>query len=211
MADASSMSFIPSLEKRAIRFTDGTHIVGLYTHEDRLLSSVIPFFAEGLRTNNRCFYAASPRTVGLVKKHLHEAGIDVDEALAREQLVVVSDKDLLLDGKKFNPEFLVELYRADIERAIIEGWKHVRATAEMSWLIENVDGRDAILYYEALSTKLFNNTDKVHALCQYNTARMSGLEIIELLKIHPWALIDDRIGKNPFWIDPSPDDYQTSN
>jgi hypothetical protein len=36
---------------------------------------------------------------------------------------------------------------------------------------------------------------------------MSRAEIIELLKIHPWALIDNRIGKNPFWIDPSPKMY----
>ena len=37
---------------------------------------------------------------------------------------------------------------------------------------------------------------------------MSGAEIIELLKIHPWPLIDNRVGENPFWIDPRPEEYK---
>ena len=105
----------------------------------------------------------------------------------------------------------LNLYREDVDRALSEGWKHVRATAEMSWLIEGKPGRDGILYYEALSTELFNNTDKVHALCQYNTARMSGSEIVELLKIHPWALLDGRVGENPYWINPAPASYAPEN
>jgi len=195
------------LEERPIRFDDGTHMVGLYTVEDNILKAVIPFFAEGLKAGDRCFYAAAPETIARVKTALPEEGIDVEEAVEKGQLVLLDDKTPLLKDGRFEPRYLVELYRADVDRALAEGWKHVRATAEMSWLIDGEEGRDQILYYEALSTELFNTTDKVHALCQYNTARMSGSEIIELLKIHPWALLDGRIGENPYWVDPEPAGY----
>ena len=196
------------LEKRPIKFTDGTHMVGIYTVEDNILEAVVPFFADGLRKEERCFYAASPETIGRVREALNREGIHVDEANEKGQLLLLADKEPLLQDGKFDATFLVELYRTDIAQALQDGWKHVRATAEMSWLIEGKEGRNQILYYEALSTKLFNHTEKVHALCQYNTARMSGAEIIELLKIHPWTLIDNRVGKNPFWIDPRPEEYK---
>jgi len=192
---------------RPVRFSDGTHMVGLYTMEDNILAAVIPFFVEGLRGNDRCFYAASPRTMDRVKKALGEAGIDVAAAEQSGQLVLLDRKEPLLKDGRFDPAHLVELYRSDVDAALAAGWDHVRATAEMSWLIEGTPGREGILYYEALSTALFNKTEKVHALCQYRTDRMTGAEIVELLKIHPWALIEGRIGENPFWIDPEPATY----
>jgi len=195
------------LKNRPVHFSDGSHMVGIYTVEENMINAVAPFFAEGIRNGERCFYGASPQIISNVRKALSAEGINVDGAAEKGQLVLLDKKEPLLKDGKFDAAYLVELYRNDVDQAIKDGWKHVRATAEMSWLIEGEDGRDNILYYEALSTRLFNNTDKVHAICQYNTARMSGAEIIELLKIHPWALIDNRIGKNPFWIDPSPDMY----
>ncbi|MEA1928876.1 MAG: MEDS domain-containing protein [Candidatus Auribacterota bacterium] len=57
-------------EERPIRFTDGTHIVGIYTREDNILNAVIPFFVEGMEEGDRCFYAASPETIIRVKKAL---------------------------------------------------------------------------------------------------------------------------------------------
>ncbi|MDP8235833.1 MAG: MEDS domain-containing protein [Candidatus Erginobacter occultus] len=195
---------------RPVRFSDGTHMVGLYTMEDSILSAVVPFFAAGLRGNDRCFYGASPETIARVRTALAEEGIDVAAAEDSGQLVLLGRKEPMLKDGRFDPAHLVELYRSDIEAALAAGWSHVRATAEMSWLIEGTPGREEILYYEALSTELFNKTEKVHALCQYRTDRMSGAEIVELLKIHPWALFEGRIGENPFWIDPEPEVYRPS-
>lgn len=206
--EPAGQSMFP-MQKRPIHFSDGTHMVGIYTIEDNILDAIIPFFIEGLKKNDKCFYAASPATITRVRKGLTDNGIDVKKAQETGQLVLLEEKAPLLNEGRFDPQYLVELYRCDIDDALEKGWDHLRATAEMSWLIEGVPGRESILYYEALSTELFNNTEKVHALCQYNTSRMSGHEIIELIKIHPWALLDNRIGENPFWIDPEPDDYLT--
>jgi len=195
---------------RPVRFSDGTHMVGLYTMEDSILAAVVPFFAEGLRGNDRCFYGASPETIARVRTALAEEGIDVAAAEESGQLVLLDQKEPLLKDGRFDPAHLVEIYRADVDAALAAGWDHVRATAEMSWLLEGTPGREEILYYEALSTELFNKTEKVHALCQYRTDRMTGAEIVELLKIHPWALIEGRIGENPYWIDPEPETYRPS-
>jgi len=208
MEVSKKMNGFERLEKRPIKFTDGTHMVGIYTVQENILSAIIPFFSEGLKANDRCFYAASPEIISKVAYRLKDNGIDVDQAIKKSQLILLNEKNPLLRDGKFDARFLVELYRNDIENAIKDGWNHVRATADMSWLINGEEGREQILYYEALSTELFNKTEKVHALCQYNTALMNGNEIIELLKIHPWALIDNRLGENPFWIDPEPESYR---
>lgn len=202
------MGGLDHLKKRPIKFTDGTHMVGIYTVQENILNAVIPFFAEGLKANDRCFYAAAPEIIAKVAGALKKQGIDVEQAVQKDQLVLLNEKAPLLKDGKFDAKYLVDLYRQDIDNALKEGWDHVRATADMSWLIDGDEGREGILYYEALSTELFNDTEKVHALCQYNTALMSGQEIIELLKIHPWALIDNRLGENPFWIDPDPETYR---
>jgi len=208
MEVSKKMNGFERLEKRPIKFTDGTHMVGIYTVQENILSAIIPFFSEGLKANDRCFYAASPEIISKVAYRLKDNGIDVDQAIKKSQLILLNEKNPLLRDGKFDARFLVELYRNDIDNAIKDGWNHVRATADMAWLINGEEGREQILYYEALSTKLFNKTEKVHALCQYNTALMNGNEIIELLKIHPWALIDNRLGENPFWIDPEPESYR---
>lgn len=195
------------MDTRPIQFSDGSHMVGLYTSEDHVLKAIVPFFVDGLKSNNYCFYAAPESTLFKVKTSLSNAGINVDQALEAGQLGLSSDKEPLLKDGRFEPDFLVDLWRGNTDQALKDGWDHIRATAEMSWLVDGVRGREDLLYYEALSTDLFNDTDKIHALCQYNTARMKGAEIVELLKIHPWALMDGQIGENPFWINPKPEEY----
>ena len=191
-----------------ISFADGSHIVALYTDEEKLLKSLIPFFAEALLNGEKCVYGAPESTLEKVKNELTKSGVPVQECLNREQLLLISDKEPFLNHGRFDARFLVDAHSALIKQALEEGYTHIRATVEMSWLIEGVPGgHEQLLKYEALSNELFNNTDKVHAICQYNNARLNGTQIVELMKIHPTALIDGQLSVNPFFTDPSPDYY----
>ncbi|MCT4660763.1 MAG: MEDS domain-containing protein [Tissierellales bacterium] len=192
----------------SFKVSDGSHIVALYTDDEALIKAIVEFFADGLRKNEVCVYGASKETIEKVKFAFQREGIDVNKYIEKEQLYLFDDREVFLLNGKFEPNHMLKCHKNLISGSFKKGFERARVTLEMTWVIDGVPGGEDILKYEALSNSYFNNTDRINAICQYNNAKLSGNQIVELMKIHPSTLLDQDVSANPYFTDPKVEDYE---
>jgi hypothetical protein len=99
------------------------------------------------------------------------------------------------------------MHQALITRFLQEGWQTVRAVIEMRWLTgSEVALPEPLLTYEAAADAIFTFQHRPSvALLQYDAAAHPGELVVELLKLHPIAIIGTRLKRNPYYV--SGDDF----
>jgi hypothetical protein len=132
---------------------------------------------------------------------LRKAGVDVEAMMQSGQLVFISDRDSLLVGKRFDSYHLLSTHQTFIAQALREGWKAVRISMDMTWLTADIATPEQILKYEAASDAVFTfQNAPIIALMHYDYSKLPGLLVVELLKLHPIAVVGKFIKRNPYYL-----------
>jgi hypothetical protein len=180
----------------------GLHICQLYNQANEVSQTAGAFLRDGLRSADKCYLAGHAARLAETRKLLRAGRIDVDAAIERQQLQLVDDREELLNNGRFDPYHLLSTHQALIARAMNEGWQAVRAAIDMGWLTQGVSTPEQILKYEAASDAVFTFQSRpIVALLQYNYAELPGELVVELLKLHPIAVVGRFIKRNPYYVD----------
>ena len=180
----------------------GLHICQFYNQANEIIHTAAPLMRDGLRAQDKCFFAAPQARLDEVRKALRASHIDVDEATASGQLVLLGDRTELLKEGRFDPYHLLSTHQALIARSLGEGWQTVRAVIDMGWLANEVATPEQLLKYEAAADAVFTFQSRpIVALLQYNYSELPGELVVELLKIHPIAVVGKFIKRNPYYVD----------
>ena len=183
------------------RIRPGLHICQLYNQRDELTQTTAALLRDGLRGSDKCYFAGSAQRVADLRKLLRAGHFDVEGALASGQLQLCEERDELLREGRFDPYHLLSTHLALIARALNEGWQKVRAVIDMGWLAQEVATPEQLLKYEAASDAVFTFQGRpIVALLQYNYAELPGEVVVELLKLHPIAVVGRFIKRNPYYV-----------
>jgi hypothetical protein len=186
---------------RRERIRPGLHICQFYDQPSEISQTAAPFLRDGLRAKDKCFLAAPAQRIEEVRRALRAAHVDTDGAIARRQLVLVDQRDPLLANGRFDPYHLISTHQALIARALNEGWQTVRLDIDMSWLCAGVATPEQILKYEAAADAVFTFQSRpIVALLQYRYSELPGELVVELLKLHPMAVVGRFIKRNPYYV-----------
>lgn len=183
------------------RIRPGLHICQFYNQVAEIAQTAAPFLRDGLRGTDKCYLAAAPARIEEVRKLLRASHADVEAAIQSGQFRLVSERDELLVDGRFDPYHLIATHQALIARAMHDGWQAVRAVIDMGWLCENVATPEQILKYEAAADAVFTFQNRpIVALLQYNYSELPGELVVELLKLHPMAVVGRFIKRNPYYL-----------
>lgn len=183
------------------RIRPGLHICQLYNQRDELTHTAAALLRDGLRVNDKCFFAGSAERCADLRKLLRVGHFDVEGASARGQLQLSESRDELLRDGHFDPYHLLATHLALIARSLNEGFDTVRAVIDMGWLAQDVATPEQLLKYEAASDAVFTFQNRpIVALLQYNYAELPGELVVELLKLHPIAVVGRFIKRNPYYV-----------
>jgi hypothetical protein len=183
------------------RIRPGLHICQLYNQKDELTQTTAALLRDGLRGSDKCYFAGSSQRVADLRRQLRASHVDVDGAIASGQLQLGEDREELLRDGRFDPYHLLATHLALIARALNEGWEIVRAVVDMGWLAQDVATPEQLLKYEAASDAVFTFQSRpIIALLQYNYAELPGELVVELLKLHPIAVVGRFIKRNPYYV-----------
>lgn len=181
-----------------MRLKRGDHICAVYSTTAELAEEVAAFVAEGLRSRERCWYVGMGHELDSLRGALTKQGIDVDAAVQRGALQLISGDGAYVVHGRFDPEVTVQIFNDAIEQAYTDGFAGFRAAAEMSWALDCVDGAHQIIVYEALLKSLFANCRAI-GLCLYDRQRMPLGVINGALETHPVACGGGHYRPNPFY------------
>lgn len=191
-----------SVEGKSERIPPGSHICQLYSKVNEIPKVTAHLVRVGLASSEKCLFAAAPAQVKEFCEELQKLNFDIDALIAAGQLVLCEEREVLLaGGKRFDPYFLLSSHQTFIAQALREGWQAVRISIDMTWLAKDVASPEQILKYEAASDAVFTfQNAPIIALMHYDHSKLLPSLVVEMLKLHPIAVVGKYIKRNPYYL-----------
>lgn len=177
------------------------HICAFFDSREEQYDILNPYFREGLDTGDEVVTMVES---AFRAEHVHrmaQGGVDVDKALARGQLKVVSSEDAYLKDNVFTVDRMYAMLKDVLCGAVDGPYKAVRTMGDMEWALRNLPGTDELIVYEARVNLLAPQHDCT-LLCAYDVNRFSGRIIADVLATHSHVLMNGKIHENPYFLEP---------
>lgn len=191
-----------SVEGKSERIPPGSHICQLYSKVNEIPKVTAHLVRVGLSSSEKCLFAAAPAQVKEFCDELQKLNFDIEALVAAGQLVLCEEREgLLANGKRFDPYFLLSSHQTFIAQALREGWQAVRISIDMTWLSKDVATPEQILKYEAAADAVFTfQNAPIIALMHYDHSKLLPSLVVEMLKLHPIAVVGKYIKRNPYYL-----------
>ncbi len=191
-----------SVEGKSERIPPGSHICQLYSKVNEIPKVTAHLMRVGLSLSEKCMFAAAPPQVKEFCEELERLQFDVEALIAGGQLVLYEERERLLQaGNRFDPYALLSSHQTFIAQALREGWQAVRISIDMSWLTKDIASPEQILKYEAASDAVFTfQNAPIIALMHYDHSKLLPSLVVEMLKLHPIAVVGKYIKRNPYYL-----------
>ena len=176
----------------------GTHLCQFYENKQDLIDILVPYFAEGLRSNEFCMWVTSPPLeVEEATKALEESVPDLEDYVKKGQIEIISYTNWYLLKGKFDSKRVLQGW-VDKEKAAIEhGFEGLRLTGNTFW-IERDLWNSFVDYEEAINSVIGDH--HMIAVCTYCLLNCSGTDVIDVVRNHvgtlikqgkKWSLVED--------------------
>jgi hypothetical protein len=191
-----------SVEGKSERIPPGSHICQLYSKVNEIPKVTAHLVRVGLSSSEKCLFAAAPAQVKEFCEELQKLNLDIETLISAGQLVLCEEREVLLaGGKRFDPYFLLSSHQTFIAQALREGWQAVRISIDMTWLSKDVASPEQILKYEAAADAVFTfQNAPIIALMHYDHSKLLPSLVVEMLKLHPIAVVGKYIKRNPYYL-----------
>lgn len=139
--------------EQAIHFANATlgrqrHICAFFHSPDEEYRTLLPFIREGIERGEKAFHIVDPRLVDEHFRRLKDAGIDIQQARERGQLVVKRWEDAYLRDGHFDQDRMLALIEEVLSAGPKEGYSLTRLVAHMQWALEDFPGVNDLVEYE---------------------------------------------------------------
>lgn len=193
----------PELDRPPRTLSDverGDHLCLLYENEAQHRQVFTPYLRQGLLADEKVLYIADERGTDVIEDYLRASGLDPAPYIASGQLTLLTSDVYAQDGS-FDPDATIAMLGETLDEALEAGYKGMRGSGEMSWMLGETPGSDRALEYEAKLNRFFPGKPFL-AICQYNMRRFPGHLLREALTTHPYAVLGTQVYDNFYYVPP---------
>jgi len=193
-------------QERPVQFAGGTlgrerHICAFFNspHEEhRVLRS---FITEGFDRGERAVHIVDPQRRPDHVARLREAGIDVEQAVARGQLDLRTWQDTYLRRDHFDQDAMIALVEELLAASRTSAYRRTRLLGHMQWALLDRPGVEDLVEYETrLNYVLPKYDDPV--ICSYDLSRFGARVAFDIMRTHPVVIVGGVLQENPFFVPP---------
>ena len=184
------------------------HFCSIYESPQEHYAVAIPFIRIGLDRGEKCIYIADDGTVGDVRQAMQSEGIDVDQAIASNALVLSTKEQAYLEHGSFHPDWMFTFWKEATQLAMSEGFSALRATGETEWVLRGGHGLERWMEYESRLTHTLSESN-CSALCQYNRRLFPPELILDVIRTHPMVVYGSTVCRNLYYV--PPDEFLGTN
>ena len=165
----------------------GTHLCQFYHTKKDLVDILVPYFAEGLRSNEFCMWVTSPPLrAAEARRALRKVVSDLDERIEKGQIEILSYEDwYLLDGE-FDANRVLQGWVDKEKNALEKGFEGLRLSGNTFWIERNC--WKSFTDYEAMINDVIG-LHRMIALCTYSLRKCTGNDVIDVERNHIGTLI----------------------
>lgn len=175
------------------------HVCLIYDTPQEWQAIVVPFIKLGLERNEKCIYIVDTHTAKHLRSNLEIQGVDVASLEASGQLVILRTSETYTRDGSFVPDRMISLLISETEKAVAQGYRMLRVTAEMTWILRSLSGPEKLLEYEAKLNRDFFSKYPCLAICQYASKKVAPQIIKDVVMTHPLLARDSRIYQNHYY------------
>lgn len=179
------------------------HICAFFDSRDDEYAVLSPFFKQGLDQGEKNLHIVDPALIDDHRARLTAAGIDAPKCEACGQLSVVPWAEAYLDeAGRFNKDRMLAAVDHLTGVGREAGYTRLRIMGNMNWVFNEPPGADDLIQYEAEVNEVLER-NRQPAVCVYDTAKLSGGMMMDLLRTHPLTLVGGIVQENPFFTPPA--------
>lgn len=185
-------------------FTDesvpvGSHIVYIFNEDWERRQVVARYLESGILDGEKVLCLVDRVTPEEMRKELEELGVACTEP--EESMDIRQAAQAYTPKGYFSSQEMFEVVRQFCHNAQREGYERARGTGEMTWALDGCADLRELIEYEAELNDVLVSLPYT-AMCQYDARKFSGSLIMDMITVHPFALIRGQIVKNPFYLNP---------
>jgi hypothetical protein len=178
------------------------HACAFVDSRDEQYEILAPFMLEGLACNECLVTITSSHRRASHLHRLRRAGIEVEKATGKRQLLTPTFDSTYLQDGCFSPKRMLGMLEALLDGAREAGYGSLRGFGEMDWALSGLPGTEELMEYEAGLNVLAARFD-APLVCVYDVNRFSGGHILfDVLCTHPKVIICGQIHENPYYVPP---------
>ena len=166
----------------------GDNACFIYTCEEEYRSVLASFVSAGLEQRQRVLYVHDFRSPENVNAMLRDAGVDVDRAESREQLILLPAKQMYSRGAGYSFERVLDQLHAMTAMALADGWSALRVTSEMTWVLRQTQGIERLLAQEGRMGGFYRESAAL-GLSQFDRTKFPAEALLDVLLAHPVAVL----------------------
>ena len=182
MAHPRKESHLAPCGLSGIQVPYGVHMCNFYKTREELIAALVPFFAAGLRNQERCIWiTAAPLHAGEALDELAKAHSGAAQAIEKGALIVRDYADWYASAGMLKGNEVVELWLAEEKRALAEGYNGLRITGNVTFL--RSEDWNLFMEYEELVTRAFHGR-RILTLCTYHLESCGAAELLDVVRSH---------------------------
>jgi hypothetical protein len=183
------------------------HVCAFFRSPEEEYRVLLPFIKEGIERGERAFHVVNPLLRQEHIQRLLEAGLDLLTAMKRGQFQLYDWDQAYFpagsfdQGQSFDQHKVISYWREFLEGTERQGYPLTRLVAHMDWALEDRQGVNDLLEYEARCNLLYAGRHDA-VVCVYDIRRYPAAVILDVMRAHPAVVIGDNLQKNPFYVPP---------
>ena len=194
--NGSHTSITPdSIREQIDRLGPHQHFCMLHETKEEQFSVAVPFIGAGLAKGEQCMYIADENSPEEVAGEMRKGRIEVGEALSKGALNVIAVSEACVVEGRFSPERMIESLSRMAEDADRLGFTGLRVAVEMSWFLDGPLEHKQFIEHETRLHELFDR-HRCPAICQYNVTRFPAAVLLDVLRIHPYVILQGKVCSN---------------
>jgi PAS domain S-box-containing protein len=166
----------------------GDNACFIYSSEQEYQSVLLAFVRAGLEQRQRLVYLHDMRSPESVRAMLRGAGLDIDHAEFREQVIFVPAKQIYARGAGYSSERVLDQLHAMTALALADGWSALRVTSEMTWVLRQTQGTERLLAHEGRMVRFYRDSAAL-GMGQFDRGKFPAEALLDVLLAHPVAVL----------------------
>jgi hypothetical protein len=179
--------------------THGHHLCAFFRDRDEEFRTLLPFIIDGLAAGEKAIHVVHPKGREEHRNRLGAAGIDVEAVEQSGQLDVIIGLSSHVEGAAFDRDEALKTIDRLLSEARTKGFRQTRYIGFMDWAL-GIRVEDLIAFEALVNPVLEKHHDPV--ICAYDLSRFNGVDMLDIMRTHPTAIVGGVHQQNPFNIEP---------
>lgn len=177
------------------------HIAAFFRSREEEYEVLRSYIREGIDAGEKAIHICDPLLKHDHLQHLERMGVPISDCTRTGQLEVLGWNEAYLKDGRFDGDSMMALLEEAVMTSRAEGFSRVRMMGHMEWALEGRPGAERFMDYEFRVNHLLNRLQQP-AICVYDLNRFNGAAVMDVLRAHPYALVDGVLRENPFYVPP---------